>query len=137
MPKVSISAALPASAARVWHIVGDFNAFPMWHPAVQSSELSNGGTTRTLQLCGGGKMVESLEKHNDQERVYSYAIVDSPLPVKECRATLRIVENEDNKATVTWSTQFVASGAPESIAIDAMQSICQAGLQNLRDMFLA
>lgn len=135
MPKVSLSAVLPADPARVWQVVGNVNAFPTWHPGVQRSELSDGGRRRTLTLVGGGVIVDALQHHSDREHVSTYAIVDSPLPVKDCQSTIRLSDHGDGHVTMTWSSEFVASGAPETMAVDAMQSVYHAGLENLKRLF--
>ena len=43
MAKVLMSAILNASAVEVWKLIGDFNALPDWHPAVENSELTEDG----------------------------------------------------------------------------------------------
>ena len=59
MADVKLSTTLPASADDIWKLIGSFNALPDWHPAVQKSELKDGGTERRLTLVGGGEIVES------------------------------------------------------------------------------
>jgi ribosome-associated toxin RatA of RatAB toxin-antitoxin module len=62
MAKVSSTTELPVSAKTVWAVIGNFNALPDWHPAVEKSELKNkdGGTLRKLSLVGGGTIEEKL-----------------------------------------------------------------------------
>src|SRR3546814_6861624 len=83
MTKVSSTAELPVSAKTVWAVIGNFNALPDWHPAVEKSEMKkrDGGTLRKLSLVGGGTIEEKLEKIDDKERRYTYSIVSGPLPV--------------------------------------------------------
>ena len=52
MAKVSSTTELPVSAKTVWAVIGNFNALPDWHPAVEKSELKkkDGGTLRRLSL---------------------------------------------------------------------------------------
>ncbi|MCG8380573.1 MAG: SRPBCC family protein, partial [Proteobacteria bacterium] len=116
-------------------LIGGFNALPDWHPAVEKSELQEEGSQRTLSLAGGGSIVEKLEKLDDNERVYSYEIIDSPLPVANYKSTLKVIEQGDGKATVEWSSEFDADGAPEQDAIDVIQGIYQAGFDNLKKIF--
>ena len=134
MAKVSMSTPLNVTADQVWQLIGGFNALPDWHPAVEKSELAEAGQVRTLQLAGGGTIVERLESVDDKERIYSYSIESAPLPVAGYKATIR-VRDVDGKATVEWSSEFTPSGASENDAVAAIQGIYQAGFDNLRKMF--
>ena len=68
MAKVLISTILNASAGEVWKLIGGFNALPDWHPAVENSELTEDGQSRTLSIAGGGTIVEKLENMDDASR---------------------------------------------------------------------
>ncbi len=135
MAKVNMKTNLDVGADEIWELIGGFNALPDWHPAVEKSELQEEGSQRTLSLAGGGSIVEKLEKLDDNERVYSYEIIDSPLPVANYKSTLKVIEQGDGKAAVEWSSEFDADGAPEQDAIDVIQGIYQAGFDNLKKIF--
>lgn len=134
MAKVSMSTDLNASADQVWKLIGGFNALPDWHPSVETSELTEEGQTRTLSLAGGGKIVEKLEKVDDGARTYTYSIVDSPLPVTNYSATIKVSGEGDN-STIEWSSDFEAAGASTDEAMKAIQDIYKAGFDNLQKMF--
>ncbi len=138
MTKVSMKTELKAPADEVWKLIGGFNALPDWHPAVAESttEGEGEGSVRRLSLAGGGTIVERLESVDDNERRYSYSIVDSPLPVSNYRATISAREQGDGTATVVeWSSEFSPSGASESDATKVIQGIYDAGFDNLKKMF--
>ena len=137
MTKVTMTTELQVPADAVWKVIGGFNALPDWHPAVEKSEQEGVGVgaTRKLRLVGGGTIIERLESIDDKEKVYSYSIVDSPLPVANYTATVRVREDGGGKATVVeWSGEFNPAGVPEVDATKAIQGIYQAGLDNLRKM---
>lgn len=136
MAKVSSSTELPVSAKTVWAVIGNFNALPDWHPAVEKSELKkeNGSTVRKLSLVGGGSIEEKLEQVDDKERRYTYTILSGPLPVSNYTATLK-VRDSGNGCSVEWSSEFEAKGAPESDAVAAISGIYEAGFENLKQMF--
>jgi hypothetical protein len=115
--------------------LGQFNALPDWHPAVQSSELEDNGRIRRLRLFGGGEIVERLEKIDDSDRVYRYSILSGPLPVANYTATLRVRDDGKGKSTVEWSSEFEPSGASENDAVKAVQEVYEAGFENLKKMF--
>lgn len=136
MPKVDMQTELDVPAQQVWDLIGGFNALPDWHPAVESSELENGGRIRKLSLAGGGTIVEKLETISDNERVYTYSIVDSPLPVSDYTASISVRKDDNGNGTIVeWSSSFQAQGAPENEAVRAIEEIYQAGLDNLKRIF--
>lgn len=136
MPKVTMSMELPSGVDKVWDVIGGFNAIANWHPAVEKSELSDGGEMRTLSLAGGGQIVERLEKLDDAGHSYRYSIVDSPLPVSNYTAEIQVQPNADGKScTVQWSSDFKAAGAPDLEASKVIEGIYQAGFDNLKKMF--
>ncbi len=135
MAKVNMTTDLDVAADQLWSVIGGFNALPDWHPAVEKSELQDEGSMRVLSLAGGGEIVEKLEKHDDNERIYSYTITDSPLPVKNYRAEIKVIDQGNGKASVEWSSEFSAEGAEENEAIDVITGIFQAGLDNLKKMY--
>ena len=138
MTKVSMSMNVGAEAKAVWDMIGGFNALPDWHPAIVRSEIEEDaeGSVRTLHLAGGGKVVERLDKHDEEERSYSYSIVSSPLPVANYSATIRLKDSPDGDGCVVeWESDFEAQGAPEGDAVKAIQDVYTAGLDNLRKMF--
>ena len=135
MSKVSMKTEVPAGAEQIWQLIGQFNALPDWHPAIEKSELEEGGQVRKLTLAGGGTIVERLVESDEGERVYTYTIESSPLPVANYQATIRVRDGEGGRAEVEWSSEFEASGAPENEAVDTIRGIYQAGFDNLRKMF--
>ncbi len=134
MAKVSMSTNLNVSADQVWNMIGGFNALPDWHPAIEKSELTEEGQMRTLSLAGGGKIIEKLEKVDDDARTYTYSIIDSPLPVANYTATIT-VSGEGENSTIEWSSEFNAEGASDEDAMQAIAGIYQAGFDNLKKMF--
>lgn len=138
MAKVTSSTELPVSAPTVWAVIGNFNALPDWHPAVEKSELKKegGSTLRTLSLTGGGTIEEKLEQIDDGARRYTYSILSGPLPVSNYTATLTVREAGGGKGcTVEWSSEFEPKGAPEGDAVAAVRGIYEAGFENLKKMF--
>lgn len=135
MSKVISKQELNVPAEKVWELIGNFNALANWHPAVESSELSDGGSIRTLGLVGGGEIIERLEKLQEGEYEYNYSIVDSPLPVSEYSSVLKIVKKDDHSCTVEWGSQFNPSGVSAEDAEAAVRGIYEAGFKNLKKIF--
>ena len=135
MTKVSLQSTFKISPDQIWKLIGQFNALPDWHPAVQSSKLEDNGRLRRLNLMGGGEIIERLEMIDEKDRLYRYSIVSGPLPVANYTATLRVKDDGKGKATIEWSSEFDPAGASETDASAAVQDVFKMGLDNLRKMF--
>lgn len=138
MAKTSASLEIPASAERVWQLVGGFGSLPDWLPLVSENSLSEGGRVRTLKTARGETIVERLLSFDEAERRYSYAIVQGPFPVRDYRASLQVRSLPGNHACVVdWSGSFVPEGIGEEEAIRLLQDIFFGGLDALRKSFSA
>ena len=71
---------------------------------------------------------------DDASRTYSYAIIDSLLPVANYRSKIKVTGAGDN-STVEWSSEFDPKGVAEGEAADVVHGIYQAGFDNLQKMF--
>lgn len=132
MAKVSVSEKIPASAQQVWDMIGNFNSLADWHPAIQRSELEEGGTVRRLTMPDGTTLVETLVSEDGKERTYEYALPDGQLPVSGYTARVHVTEDDDGNCTANWESEFEPQ-SPD--AEQLVNSIYQAGFDNLRKMF--
>ena len=116
--------------ATVWKMVGDFNALDVWHPAVARSTATGNapGATRLLTLGDGATISEKLLARDPAKYSYSYAILKSPLPVKNYKSTLQLSPTPDGKTLMRWSSTFEAAGADDAKAQEVIQGIYDAGL---------
>ncbi len=136
MAKVSMTTPIGVDAKSLWDVMGGFNALPDWHPAVEKSELEEEGQVRRLSLAGGGTIVERLLTVDDNERVYSYSIESSPLPVANYTSTIRVRDEGDgNRSVVEWSSEFNPAGASEADAVKAIEGVYRAGLESLKKLY--
>jgi hypothetical protein len=63
-------------------------------------------------------------------------VVQTPLPVSGYKARLHVREAADgHSCTVAWTSEFEASGAPESEAVKVIRGLYEAGFDNLRRLF--
>ena len=136
MARVSMSEEINAPAARVWELIGGFNDLPDWHPAVARSEVDGEGvgSVRTLTLGDGAVIRERLDAHDDAGRSCSYTITESPLPVANYQATIRVAEGGPDSCTIHWSSSFEAAGAPEAEAVELIEGIYRAGIDNVKKL---
>lgn len=119
----------------VWAKIGQFCAIQDWHPAVAKCEESKEGdvTFRTLTLKDGGIIKEKLT--GSTETGYTYAIIESPLPVKDYFASFSAKADGDEKDTVlvVWSASFASKGKPDSEARSVIEGIFKDGLASIAE----
>jgi hypothetical protein len=113
MARAHASSVINAPIEKVWERIRDFNGLPAWHPGIAKSEIEGGkpsdqvGCVRVLTLKDGGVVRERLLEMSDLGHHYSYAILESPLPVANYRATLRLRRVSDGNRTYgEWSVTF-------------------------------
>lgn len=128
----SVDAAAPPAA--VWKTIGEFCGIGDWHPAVEKCELSekDGKTIRTLSLKGGGAIVEEQLARDDKKLDYTYAILESPLPVSDYKSTISVAPAGQG-SKVTWKGSFKAKGAPDAKAEEVIGGIYDAGLKAISE----
>ena len=137
MPKVTMSTPVAMNADALWQAIGSFAAIGQWHPMLErvDAEGETKGSLRTLRLIGGAKLVERLEEISPSERLYSYSIVESPLPISDYVAEIRVRDNGDGTSTVEWSSDFKVSTSSEHDVVKTVQEVYQSGLDNLGRLY--
>jgi carbon monoxide dehydrogenase subunit G len=141
--KVTETVTIAAPPDVVWGRIKDFAALHTWHPAVESSTTTDGnnvGSLRTLQLRGGGTIVEILEGYNEAEHKYNYRMKDpGPVPVSNYTSTITVKPGDNGGSLVEWRGAFYR-GYPnndpppdknDEAAVAAITGIYRAGLDNL------
>ena len=137
MPKVTMSTPVAMNADALWQASGSFAAIGDWHPMIEKVE-SDGeqkGSTRTLQLAGGAKLVERLQEVSPTERLYRYSIESSPLPISNYVSEIRVKDNGDGSSTVEWSSDFNVNTSNEGDVVKTIQEVYRAGLDNLTKLY--
>ncbi len=129
-----------------WSRIKDFNALQTWHPAVESSTTTDGnnvGSLRTLNLKGGGQIIEVLEAYSDADRKMSYRMKDpGPVPVSNYTSTLSVKVADGGGTVIEWRGAFYR-GYPlndpppdknDEAAIKAVTDIYRSGLAHLKEL---
>lgn len=137
MIELNKSVMLNADAAKVWSVVGRFDALPEWHPAIVASKIEevDGKQRRVLTVTGGGTLVEQLEAIDQEARSYSYSIVEGVLPVEDYHSTISVTATDDDTCLVEWEGRFVAKGTTEAHAAKIIDNIYSTGLDALKTQF--
>lgn len=143
MARVYVSSVINASAARVWARVRDFNGLPNWHPAIAESRIENGepadkvGCIRNFTLRNSDRLREQLLGLSDYDMFCTYSILDSPMPLTNYVATLRLTPVTDQDRTfVEWSADFdCASDREGELVSNIGGNVFQGGFDALKRAF--
>lgn len=127
---------LAEEKAALWTKFGGWCSIQEWHPAIAKCEESKDGddTFRTLTLKDGAKIKEKLLESTDQR--YRYAIIESPLPVKDYEAQFTLTPDDDDEDEINfaWSAVFKAEGKPDKEVRDIISGIFQDGLDSIKKL---
>ncbi|WP_436643183.1 SRPBCC family protein [Microbaculum sp. FT89] len=143
MARVYISSVIAAPTARVWERVRDFNGLPRWHPAIRESRIENGepsdkvGCVRDFRLQNGDRIREKLLGLSDYDYFCTYSILESPMPLTDYIATLRLTPVTDGDRTFAeWSAEFeCAPDAATDLVAGIGLNVFQAGFDSLKRHF--
>jgi Polyketide cyclase / dehydrase and lipid transport len=130
-------AKVDAEKKALWDRFGGWCAIADWHPAVKSCEEIKEGDDvyRKLTLQDGGIIKEKLL--NKAAESYRYAIVESPLPVKNYEAQFSVVPDDDDEdeVNIVWAATYdAADGKDDKDARKTIDGIFKDGIDNIKKM---
>ena len=140
MPRVYVSSVIDAPATRVWDRVRDFNGLPRWHPLIRDSRIENGepsdkiGCVRDFHLQNGDRIRERLLGLSDYDYFCTYSILESPMPLTDYVATLRLTPVTDgDRSFAEWTAEFACEEAEaEGLVTGIGSDVFLAGFSALK-----
>ena len=140
MVKVIKSTILEASVEAVWDVLRDFNGHDQWHPAVADSEIERGqpsdrvGCVRRFRLADGSELREQLLTMSDIDMAYSYCLLDTPIPLLNYVAHVRLAPVTDGDWTFWhWESRFdTPAGRQRELGDMVAENIYQGGFDAIR-----
>jgi hypothetical protein len=141
MVKVVKSTILETSVDRAWEVLRDFNGHDTWHPAVADSTVERGrpsdvvGCVRRFHLADGSLLREQLLSLSDIETTFTYCLLDTPVPLFNYVAHLRLIPVTDGDATFwQWESTFSTRKGEEKAMADMVgEQIYAAGFAAIRE----
>lgn len=130
--EVSQTRTIPASPAAVWAVIGGFCDIHRWHGQARACALFHDGgqTVRSLNLRGIGTLLEVQLDRDEDDMMYSYALLHSPWPVKQHRAILT-VSPAGNGSIVTWRATFRLENDCDDGAVSQIEDLFRSGLSGI------
>lgn len=140
MIRVEESAIIDAPVDQVWALLRDFNGHDHWHPAIATSRIQGAvpsdqiGAVRDFRLTTGERLSEQLLKLSDTKRSFSYAIVESDVPLLNYTAHVELKPVTQGNATFwRWWSQFdTPPGREAELTSVVVDSVYRAGFEGMR-----
>lgn len=121
MPHVVRSTIIDAPVERLWSVLRDFNGHDRWHPIVARSEIERAypsdrvGCVRRFVLRDGSELREQLLTLSDLEMTFSYCLLDTPIPLFNYVAHVRLLPVTDgNRSFWHWESRFTTPPGREA-----------------------
>ena len=143
MARVYTSTVINASADKVWERVRDFNALSRWHPLISDSRIEDGlpsdkvGCIRNFNLQNGENIREQLLGLSDYDLYCTYSILESPMPLSDYIATLRLTPITDGeRCFAEWTAEFSCEPSEEEQLVNGIGTdVFQGGFDALKRHF--
>lgn len=140
MVAVVRTAIVDAPLPEVWEVLRDFNGHDRWHPAVATSQVERGGDSdrvgcvRRFRLNDGSELREKLLSLSDLETAFSYCLLDTPVPLFNYVAHVRLLPVTDGDRTFwDWRSRFdTPKGREAELGRMVGDDIYQAGIDAIR-----
>jgi hypothetical protein len=140
VPHIVKSTILDAPTGVVWNVLRDFNGYDRWHPAIATSAIERIqssdriGCVRRLRLQDGSELREQLLALSDLEQTCSYCLLDTPIPLFNYVAHVRLLPVTDGDRTFWhWESRFTARPAETAELTEMVgEQIFQAGFEAVR-----
>ena len=140
MVKIVKSTVIAAPVEPVWAVLRDFNGHDRWHPEVADSHIERGATfdrvgcVRRFHLKDGSELREQLLALSDLDMAFTYCLLDTPIPLLNYVAHVRLVPVTDGDMTFwQWTSRFDTPAGREAELEHAVGvGIYEAGFAALR-----
>jgi len=140
VPHIVKSTIIDAPTRAVWQVLRDFNGFDRWLPAVATSAMERAqaadkiGCVRRVKLKDGSELREQLLALSDLEQTFSYCLLDTPIPMFNYVAHVRLLPVTDGDRTFWhWESRFTTRPADtERLTQMVAEQIYQTGFESIR-----
>jgi hypothetical protein len=140
MVRIVKSTVIDAPIEAVWAVLRDFNGHDQWHPAVADSHIERGqssdrvGCVRRFHLADGSELRELLLTMSDVDMAFSYCLLDTPVPLLNYVAHVRLAPVTDGDRTFWhWESRFdTPPGMEQELETKVGTEIYEGGFRAVR-----
>lgn len=134
------SVEVPADAAQVWAVVGNFAGFDRFIPALTHIEMTGEGVSslRKKFFKDGNLVVEQLNSRDDQALNMTWTTIYNTLGVANLWAAMQVESLGSGKSVATWSIiAEPAQGGADALPAfkDFVQGFADDAMNNVLKMF--
>ena len=141
MVKIVRSTIIEAPIEAVWDVLRDFNGHDQWHPVVADSVIERGlpsdriGCVRRFHLADGAELREQLLALSDADMTFSYCLLDTPIPLLNYVAHVRLIPVTAGDMTFWHLTSRFDTppGREKELEKQVAENIYEGGFQAVRD----
>ena len=121
---------VPAPAASVWNIVGNFAGFPVFIPALAHIDMTGSGvrSVRKKLFKDGNVVIEQLNSRDDAAMTMTWSLIHTSLNIGNLWASMQVEALDDGRSRATWTIQ----AEPREGGAEALPGF-QAFLQGFAD----
>ncbi|CAI8908682.1 Polyketide cyclase / dehydrase and lipid transport [Pseudomonas sp. IT-P253] len=137
---VASSVEVPADAAQVWAVVGNFAGFDQFIPALSHIEMTGEGVSslRKKFFKDGNLVVEQMNSRDDQARNMTWTTIYNTLGVAHLWAAMSVEPVTAGKSRATWT--IIAEPAQSSVEAlsgfkDFVQGFADDAMNNVLKLF--
>lgn len=137
--RVVSSVEIPAGAASVWNIVGNFAGFPVFIPALAHIDMTGSGvrSVRKKLFKDGNVVIEQLNSHDDQAMCMTWSLIYTSLNIGNLWAAMQVEALGEQHSRATWTIQAEPheGGAEALPAFQAfLQGFADNAMTNVRNL---
>jgi len=141
MVKIVKSTVMEAPVEAVWAVLRDFNGHDQWHPAGDDSHIEQRlasdkiGCVRRFHLAAGSELREPLLTLPDAGLAFSYCLLDTPIPLLNYVAHVRLIPVTDGDMTFWhWESRFdTPPGREAELQRQVGEDIYEGGFRAVRE----
>ncbi|MBV6826532.1 SRPBCC family protein [Pseudomonas sp. PD9R] len=135
------SVQVPADAAQVWAVVGNFAGFDRFIPALSHIEMTGEGVSslRKKFFKDGNLVVEQLNSRDDQALSMTWTTIYNTLGAANLWAAMQVKPVGMGKSVATWTIiAEPAQGGPEALPgfTDFVQGFADDAMNNVLKLFV-
>jgi hypothetical protein len=116
---------LEAPIEVVWKLVESFEDLSAWAPDATVVEVKGEGVGAVRRVQGSdpgvGQFVERCEGVDPEKHTFSYAVIESPAPIADYVAVVKLTALGPERCGIDWSSRFEPVGLPEAQVVGMIE----------------
>ncbi len=109
MTNVNVTKTINVSAESAWEKLSTFKGIENFSPVAKSVVNGEGvGATRTCYMPDNAEINEVLNKLDNENMEFEYAITSGPFPVEGYVSTVKVTAVDTNSCSISWGCVFNA-----------------------------